>query len=165
MHSWLGLLAFEPENFSWASVLVLSIGVSLFGSIVSNSISELRKSRPHNQVKLLNECLYRHQLSYITYYGTMVIVVEFGTWRLPIGRFGIFLILLSIFCYIIGLVATIKQDEKLNHKGQPCKTGCQKPLTLNVLLKVVGMNVFCSIISVATAFVIAFSSALSVIKK
>jgi hypothetical protein len=95
----------------------------------------------------------------------MIIVVEFGTWRLPIGRAGIVLVLLSIFCYIIGLVATVKQDERLNHKGKRCETDCQKPLTVGVFLKVVRVNIFWSIISIVTAFAIAFSYAVSVTKK
>jgi divalent metal cation (Fe/Co/Zn/Cd) transporter len=66
------MFSFEPENIRWAGVLLGLIASSVAGTLFSNLITV---ARAHNSPKLINDCLARHQLAYVSFYLTVGLVV------------------------------------------------------------------------------------------
>jgi hypothetical protein len=72
------MAAFDEATISWLTVLVGTIIVSLLSVLLPNRYQQGQKPRSHNGIKLLNECLARHQLVYLTYFLALVMTANFG---------------------------------------------------------------------------------------
>src|ERR1700738_5247517 len=61
------------RNLEWILLLFGSIAVSIYGVQVANDVREHYHPRSHNGVKLFNDFLARHQLSYFMFFLTLII--------------------------------------------------------------------------------------------
>ena len=66
------MAAFDEATIRWLTVLGGAVVVSLLSVLVPNRYHQGRNPRTHNGIKLLNECLVRHQLVYLTYFLALV---------------------------------------------------------------------------------------------
>jgi len=150
-------LSSKDENWDLASVLAILIVSSLLGVVTPNFI--YRDSRTHNGLKLVNDCLGRAQLAFVSFYLTLLVVVDLRTaaQKRLIG----FFLLLSFLFLVIGIRQARGQTERIRwiHGGK-CKPGpehCELPLGWRGRWKIYGTNALLGIASAAFAIYIAFS--------
>ena len=65
------------ENVWWFFFLLAGILFAVLGVLFPNWFKELSTPRPHNEIKLLNECLARHQFAYFAFFFALTIGATF----------------------------------------------------------------------------------------
>ena len=65
-------------NFEWVLLLMISVAISVYGTQIPNRLKQRTKPRSHNALKLVNDCLARHQLSYLSFFLTLLITGNLG---------------------------------------------------------------------------------------
>jgi hypothetical protein len=111
----------HERNLEWVLVLFGSILLSLYGVAVPNRLKQRTHPRCHNGIKLFNDFLARHQLSYLMFFLTLVIAAQLGNLS---KKFCVVLVLLSAFFYYEGVSqSTDLGDSNLhdNCDGPKCK--------------------------------------------
>jgi hypothetical protein len=83
------------KNFEWVLLLLSSVALSVYGTQVPNRLKQRGAPRSHNGLKLVNDCLARHQLSYLTFFLTLLIAGNLGDTTKKIVV--VFVILCAIF--------------------------------------------------------------------
>ncbi len=113
--------------------------------------------RTHNALKLVNECLGRHQLSYLSFYLTLLVV---GKLSAPIPRYLAIGLLLSLVFFVVGVRLSSGQDRKIAALHGQCAPGphdCAVAFSRHLKLRIIGWNIFLSVLSFVGAAGIAFS--------
>lgn len=102
-------LSFEDKNGDLASVLLILVISSVVGVVLPNFLH--KEPRTHNAIKLVNDCLGRVQLAFVSFYLTLLVVVEFKSeaQRRLMGSF----LLTSFLFYFIGVRLTRNQNKKI----------------------------------------------------
>ena len=122
-------------------VLAVLILTSIMDVVVLNFFVEAGDPRSHNKVKLVNECLARHQLAYPIWYITVLVFANFSKLenhsRIVVQGWMQIAIVLSVLFWLGGLKGVAGQDKAIlrDHLACPHK-GCEKGsvwLTVKVL--------------------------------
>ena len=66
------MFSFGHVNIQWLGFLFAAIAFSVLGVLFPNWFKETANPRSHNPVKLLNECLARHQFAYFTFFAGFI---------------------------------------------------------------------------------------------
>ncbi len=153
-------LSNQDDNWDLASVLAILLVSSVLGVVAPNFI--YRDSRTHNELKLLNDCLGRVQLAFVSFYLTLFVVVELQTaaQKRLIG----FFLLLSFLFYLIGIRQARGQEQKIRklHGRKKCTPGpehCDLLLDRSAKWKIYGANAWLGAASFLFALYLAFSPA------
>ncbi len=154
------LFSFERDNWSLFSILSLLVVSGVFGVVAPNYV--YREPRTHNALKLVNDCLGRAQLSFISFYLTIFIVQELPTDALR--RFIGSAAVVSATLLFIGLGLTKDQDGRIARKihKQECsrdKTGeCTIPISWrDGIKKLLLPNLILAIVTFGFAVCLSFS--------
>jgi hypothetical protein len=134
--------------------------MSILGVITPNFYKQSRLARPHNKEKLVNECLASHQLVYVSYYFTMLLLTN-HKFNEVIERMISGLMILSIIFFIAGHYMASHQDQKLK-RYHVCasRNNCNVDLPMKTQWKVYGANLILAIISFTAAILCALNPAL-----
>jgi hypothetical protein len=110
-------------------LLALLILTSLLDVIALNFFLQAKEPRAHNRLKLINECLARHQLAYPVWYMTVMLLATFSA--LP-GREAIIVrswmqiaAIASVLFWLGGLNAVAWQDDAIRRNHQCPDMACQ----------------------------------------
>lgn len=144
------MAAFDEATIRWLTVLVGAIIVSLLSVLLPNRYQLGRKPRSHNGIKLLNECLARHQLVYLTYFLALVMTANFGpelSWfRNTLGVVGIPLVILF---YSEGVWSTTKHDEWIKQHHICVNDECNEKLPGRLTFRIYGLSLTFAVLSLA----------------
>jgi hypothetical protein len=110
-----------PEKLRWIALLCSTITWGLVGTTGANLVAGPK--RAHNRIKLINECLARHQLSYTTFYFALFIAIK--DLPDPVGFAISTLSGVAILCFLAGLAMTKDQGAKLQSLGHTCADAAQ----------------------------------------
>src|SRR5713101_508870 len=102
-------LSFQDDNSDWASILLMLVVSSVVGVVVPNFLH--KEPRPHNAIQLINDCLGRVQLAFVSFYLTLLVVVDFRTsaQKRLMGSF----LLTSLLSFFVGVRLTRHQHKKI----------------------------------------------------
>lgn len=112
----------HEKNLEWIFVLLGSIVLSIYGVAVPNRLKQRTKPRSHNGIKLFNDFLARHQLSYLMFFLTLAIAAQLG----PLSKkFCSILVLIAAFFYYEGVSQSTdlgdSDDLHENCTGPTCR--------------------------------------------
>jgi hypothetical protein len=138
------------ENIRWFFFLFAGILFAVLGVLFPNWFKELSTPRPHNEIKLFNECLARHQFAYFSYFFALTIGATFDPNYPWVRNVGWVAIGLSLGFYGYGLFCSAIQDRRISkyHK-QACtsSTECDLALSKKFAFKLCRLNVIFAVLS------------------
>lgn len=150
------MAAFDAATISWLIVLAGAIIVSLLSVLIPNRYHQGRNPRTHNGIKLLNECLARHQLVYLTYFLALVMTADFGqelSWfKNLLGVVGIPLVMLF---YSEAVWSTTKHDEWIGQHHTCANPKCIVRLPGRLSFRIYGLSLMFAVLSLAGGYVAA----------
>src|ERR1700733_878996 len=100
------------ETIKWFSLLLAAVLLTSFGTTFPNRLNQYRSPRPHNGVRLFNECLARSQLAFFNYFLAIAITAPLQNhpntkmFLLPIA-------VMSAFFYMGSIAASVELDVRL----------------------------------------------------
>ncbi len=116
-------------NIQWLALLGSSILASTFTVLVPNLLKQTKNPRAHNSLKLLNDCLARHQFVYVIYFVTLLTVANLHTELAELKTALLTcLILLALVFYFLSVYSSTHQDDIIN-RHHACKDpDCSTPI-------------------------------------
>jgi len=136
------------ENLRWIALLASTITWGLVGTTGANLVAGQKRS--HNRVKLINECLARHQLSYTTFYFSLVIAIK--ELPEPVGLVISTLAGIAILFFLGGLALTKDPVAKLGKLGHDCANdGCAADLGGSAIWRLLRGNILLTAVSFLVA--------------
>ena len=112
--------------------------------------------RSHNGVKLLNECLARHQLSYFTFFFTLAIAANFDAAFSWIRNFVWFSMTLSLIFYGEGVYSNTHQDENILKHHTCTGSKCTISFPFRQCLRLCGITASFAFLSLLAGILFAF---------
>jgi hypothetical protein len=153
------MFSFGRTNIQWLGFLLAAITFAVLGVLFPNWFKQAANPRAHNSVKLLNECLARHQFAYFTFFVAIYLAAKFQPNRADVIKiFNWFAIALSFGFYGYGVFASALQDRKIAKHHNPCRpeeNECEILLPLRFCFKLCAWNITFAIISLATGVIMA----------
>ena len=146
----------EPQNIQWLLLLLNSIAVALFSVAIPNLYRQKGNPRPHNGLKLFNDCLARHQLAYLAYFLALLTVANFDViWTKNLLHV---LIVFSFGFYTVGVALSTDQDSKIAeyHACSDPNAKCTNPFRFRDRGKVCAWNIVFATILFTAGMVLAF---------
>jgi len=142
------MISFEAVNIQWLFFLLAAATFSVLGVLFPNWFKELGNPRPHNGLKLFNECLARHQFGYFTFFCALYLAASFDPKRTWIRNLNWFAIALSLGFYGYGLFSSARLDRKIS-KNHTCQkdTECEVAFPFRFRLRLSLLNIFFALVS------------------
>lgn len=141
------------KNLEWVFVLFGSIVLSLYGVAVPNRLKQRTKPRSHNGVKLFNDSLARHQLSYLMFFLTLAIAAPLGNLS---KKFCSILVFIAAFIYYEGVSQSTDFGDSDNLHENCAGAGCKATFSFRERLGFCRLNIFLSVLLLFFAIVYAF---------
>ena len=143
------------EALGLLSMLVLT---SVVDVIATNFLVESRNPRPHNRLKVFNECMARHQLAYLIWYITLVTLADFHS----LSQHQIIMTLywlvqwpavLTVVLWLGGINSVAGQDRAIvrYQRQHDCESVDCKELSFWAGFRVVLVNVILTAVSLTLA--------------
>jgi hypothetical protein len=135
-------------------LLALLILTSLLDVIATNFFVQAKEPRSHNRLKLINECLARHQLAYPVWYMTVMLLVSFpnpATHESIIVRSWMQLAAIaSVLFWLGGLNAVAWQDDAVRRHHKCPNAECETR-AWRLAVSLLAMNSVLAVVSAANA--------------
>lgn len=150
------MLGLEDKSIQWLVFLFGTVTFSVLGVLFPNRYKQLANPRAHNGVKLLNECLARHQLAYFAYFFALAIAARFNPEHDWVKSLTQSLVVLSLIFYAEGVYSSTVQDRSIagNHDC-PNDITCTTNLPTLFCVKLYSLNVLFAIVSLAAGLWVA----------
>lgn len=154
------MFSFKLDNLYWIVLLLTLVLMAVLGVITPNFYKQSRIERPHNKEKLVNECLASHQLVYISYYFTMLLLTN-NKLNEIVERTISGLMILSFTFFVAGHYIASHQDRKLK-RYHTCtsRNNCDEVLPTSIQWKIYGSNLVLAIVSFSAAVLCALNPSL-----
>jgi hypothetical protein len=144
------------ETIKWISLLASALTLTLLGTTFPNRFNQQRNPRPHNGLRLFNECLARCQLALFNYFLAFAITADLGV-HSKIRPVLVFLAMISTYSYVAHVGASVDLDKKLAATHScPGTLACGKKIGLWEFTKVSARYVVSTGALVVIALVYAF---------
>jgi hypothetical protein len=155
MSSWLdGWPSSAPQNFNWASLLILLIFQSLLAALLPYYLKRL-ESRSHHRVKAVNEILASHQVVYFAFFFAILEQVKVDAAEEWSINALVTLLVISVLCFVFTIVKARNQNRVI--KGtHTCKGKCKFQLTRSMKWRIFGWSVVRALILLTIALFLAF---------
>lgn len=154
------MLSFKLDNLYWIVLLLTLALMSILGVITPNFYKQSRVERSHNKHKLVNECLASHQLIYISYYFTLLLLTN-HRFSEVMERTISGLMILSFIFFVTGHYLASHQDRRLKqHHTCTSKNYCDENLSVRTQWKLYGTNLILAILSFFAALLCALNPSL-----
>lgn len=137
----------STNGVNWIFTLAGSVFFSLLGLAVPNFYKQIGDPRAHNNAKLLNEFLARHQLIYVTYFLALSITAKFSPRYDWMQKAVIPMMGLILVTYVAGVYLTVIQDKHrvFASHGCPAKGTCAYRLSGRQILSLAQWNAIAGI--------------------
>jgi hypothetical protein len=127
-------MSLSDSSLDALGILALLILTSLLDVLALNFFMSARNRRKHNKLKLVNEYLARHQLSYPIWYITLILLADIH--RLTNHEAVVMknemaiATVLSVFFWLGGLNGVAGQDDAILADHPKCETHCSSSWSL-----------------------------------
>ena len=102
----------SAETTKWLGLLVAGLTITIFGTTFPNRFNQQRKPRPHNGIRLFNECLARSQLALFNYFLAVAITADLA--KHARAKFLLVpVIVISTYSYVAQVGASVELDKRL----------------------------------------------------
>jgi|SRR5215831_7974376 len=136
----------------WAFFGFGTIGFSILGVVFPNFFKDLSKPRAHNEIKLFNECLARHQFGYFAYFSALSIGAHLSGW---LYYFNWSATCLALGFYGYGLYSSAKLESRIAHAhGCPQDSACSTPLGSKRTRELSRLNIVFAVVMLLVAFAV-----------
>ena len=145
-------------------ILFATITLSVGGSFTIGLFRQTKSPRPHNDIKLANECLTESYLASLTF--LLLLVATGAIERESVWMYlHVISIALSFFFFVGGVYICIHMDDRIERKhGHPCRDAyCDEPLPAG--LKKTTTVLFCIIFLLSSVLIFRASRVKSDIPK
>ena|SRR6476661_6597818 len=140
------------EKLQWAFFLFGTIAFSVLGVLFPNWFKELSRPRSHNEIKLLNECLARHQFGYFAYFFALAIGANLTGWLRNLNWSAIGL---ALGFYGYGLFSSARLETRIADLHLcPQGSTCPNPLDSKMRHQLSRLNIIFAVITLFLAVVI-----------
>lgn len=147
------------ERLSLLVVLLTTMFTSLLATALANFITQPR--RPHNLERLTSEFLARHQLGYISFYFSVLLVFRPSAEYEWLQRLVFLLIVASLFAFSVGLRQTTRHERLIRQVHQCPGEGCDVELPAATKWRILRLNLALGLFSFALAVLVALHPAVT----
>lgn len=135
-------------------LLIVLILTSLLDVIALNFLTQAKNPRAHNRLKLINECLARHQLAYPIWYITVMLLAAFSKLddrdAIVVRSWMQIAAILSVLFWLGGLNAVTWQDDAIS-RSHTCQGPTCQCRSAGLVIDLLSMNSVLAIISIIIA--------------
>jgi hypothetical protein len=127
---------------------------SVLGAVIPSSFAQLAKPRAHHYAKLWNECLAKHQFSYIGFFFAVDFVATFDqSVSIWIKYYIGLAILLTFAFYFFGARSLAGQDAKIamTHPNKQCLQDCNYSMRFRDVIRLLWAKLCGAVILFALA--------------
>jgi hypothetical protein len=141
-------------TFLWLMVLFGTVSVAVAAVVIDNRVKNVHKTRPHNSLLLVNECLAEHQSAYLVYFIALLNASDFSRyWIKPsIGT----LVIIAIALYVVGVSITADHEKNIKRHHPNCpEVECRYSLPNTIRFRILWFNLFSTAVLLSISVVFA----------
>lgn len=140
-------------------MLAVAIGAAVLGTVLPFDLKRLKEYVSHPRVKLINECLAKHQMAYLIF---DLCLLATGKFESKTGWGNGWLIAaagVAFFLYWMSIKHSAHQDEKIAELDKCPGPECRKKASFRATRRVLLFNAFMTLFSLALTVLLAWKVA------